>query len=135
MASRNEVVYTLAQEWLIWLNSRRFLGQPMPKNILVMLAEKNLGGNPPPDGPMSAQMSAFNLAVNSITEDYRMVPFLTVYADYRPKPIKTLAADLGIARDTFYEKAHEAAAYVLRTARQLEELNASVQKEIAGFVD
>lgn len=135
MASRNEVVYQLAQEWLVWLNSRRFLGQPLQKNILVMLAEKNKTKKGPPDGPMSAEMAAFNLAVNALTDAGHLVPFITVYCDFRMKPIKTLAGELGIGRDTFYERAHETAQSLYRKTQELVVLNAQMKREIEEYVD
>ena len=48
MASRNELVYQKAQDWLVWLNTRRFLGNPPQKNILVALMEIDKEKKVPP---------------------------------------------------------------------------------------
>lgn len=129
MASRNEQVYQMAQEWLIWLNSRKFLGQPPQKNILLELAERNKVSKGAPDGIMSSEIAAFNLAVNALDAG-SLIPFITVYCDYKPKPIKTLAIDLGIGRDQFYERAHKAALNVIKTSRELVILHGQMKKEL-----
>lgn len=134
MASRHEHIYQKAQEWLIWLNTRRFLGEAPQKNILVAMMERDKEKKPPPDALMSAEIAAFNLAVSALDYEH-LLPFCAVYCDYRPKPIKTLANEIGIARDTFYERAHETALKVNRTAIQLEVLNAQMQREVADYVD
>lgn len=134
MSKRNEQVYQMAQDWLIWLKSRRFVGPPPQKNILVALAEKNKDKGEPPDGPMSAEIAAFNLAINALKAGY-LVPFVAVYCDYRPKPVKTLAYELGIQPPAFYERAHEAATKVMSDSIKLVEMNRMIHKEVEGYVD
>lgn len=134
MASRNEQVYQMAQEWLIWLNSRKFLGQPPQKNILVALAEKNMSKGMPPDAIMSAELAAFNIAVNTL-DNGSLIPFITVYCDFKTKPVKTLAIDLGIGRDQFYERAHKAALNVIKTSRYLVILHGQMKREVESIID
>jgi len=134
MAKRNEVVYQLAQDWLIWLNSRRFLGDPPQKNILAAMMERNKMRKDAPNGPMSAEIAAFNLAVNALNAG-QLIPFIAVYCDFRPKPIKTMADELGIQSPAFYERAHDVASKVYGQAMQLAELNKQMRREIEDYID
>lgn len=134
--ARNEQVYELAQEWIRWLDSRRFLGEPAQKNILAMLMkdENRRPARGEPDGPMSAEMAAFNLAVSSLPVG-QFVPFVVRYCGYKPKPIKTIAYELGIQPPAFYERADNAALHVHSLMRKLVELNGMLRREIEDYVD
>lgn len=136
MAHRNEVVYQMAQDWIYWLDTRRFLGEPPQKNILALMMQDKGDCKPKgePDGPVSAEIAAFNMAVSCL-ELGRFVPFIVVYCDYKPQPIKTMAHDLGIGRDQFYERAHSAASEVHAVAMRLVRLNSQMRKEVDEYVD
>lgn len=132
MASRNEQVYQMAQDWKQWLFSRRFLGQPPQKNILVALSEKLSTKGEVPDGPMSAEMAAFNLVINSVDDEY-LLPFVAVYCDFRPKPIKAMADLLGIQAPAFYERAHATADKLYSQTMSLVDLHEKLKGEIKGY--
>jgi hypothetical protein len=114
MAHRNEAAYQMAQEWVKWLDSRRFLGPPLQRNILAQFMPSKTGREP--NGPMSAELNAFNLAVSSLDVG-EFVPFVVIYCEIKIKPIKAIAADMGIGRDTFYERAHCAASKCIGLVR------------------
>jgi hypothetical protein len=114
MAHRNEAAYQMAQDWVQWLDSRRFLGPPLQRNILAQFMPSKAGREP--NGPMSAELNAFNLAVASLDVG-EFVPFVVVYCGIKIKPIKAIAADMGIGRDTFYERAHCAASKCIGLVR------------------
>lgn len=118
--ARNERVYNLAQDWIRWLDTRRFFGRPEQKNILGRLIEKPRPSRGVPDAKLCADLSAFNRAVTSL-EPAQFVPFVVVYCDYRPKPITEIAEELGIGRNQFYERAHAAADHVAKVARKIGE--------------
>lgn len=122
----------MAQDWVRWLNTRRFLGEPEQVNILARLQTQNKPSLGAPDAPMSAEMSAFNIAVVNLPKEM-FIPFVVVYCDYKPKPIKTIAYDLGIQAPAFYERAHHSAQEVLKVTRQLVVLNGQVRAEVEGF--
>lgn len=82
--------------------------QPPQKNILVALSEKLSTKGEAPDGSMSAEMSDFNLVINSV-DDEHLLSFMAVYCDFRPKPIKAMADLLGVQAPAFYERAHATA--------------------------
>jgi hypothetical protein len=77
-----------------------------------------------PDGRLDPELNAFNLAVVSL-DDGEFIPFIRVYCDYKPKPVKAMAHDLGIGRDQFYERAHNAASKALKTTRRILECSVS----------
>lgn len=121
MAQRNEAVYQIAQDWIRWLDTRKFMGPPIQKNILAQFMPGKVGRQP--NGPMSAKLNAFNLAVMSM-DIGDFVPFLVVYCDVNTgRPIKALADDLGIGREAFYSRAHSSASRLIKTMHMLMALN------------
>ncbi|MFA7239364.1 MAG: hypothetical protein WC091_04570 [Sulfuricellaceae bacterium] len=116
--TRNEQVYTLAQDWVRWIDMRRFVGEPAQRNFLAQMVGEQPESSGEPCIPLNPEMIAFNIAVSSLPIGL-FVPFVVVYCDYRPKPVKTLADGIGIERCQFYERAHLAANQAARTTRQL----------------
>jgi hypothetical protein len=106
--TRNETVYHLAQEWLPWLYSKRFLGAEPSVNILAMLQPERSRSTREPDGNFSQELSAFNTAFNAQPLS-QQIPFISIYCGIKPYPIKTIAGQLGIERHTLYNRAHLAA--------------------------
>lgn len=99
----------LVNNWVHWTLSRRFYAPPIPKNMLVMMQKDGRPSREPPNAPNDALCAAFNMVI-AIAEKEERLPFLYVYLKpYRPSPIKTLADELGITRETLYQKAHQAA--------------------------
>ncbi len=129
-------IENLIDAWIDWSITRRFYAPPLPKNILAKLAEQNSAvSREPPSANNDALCAAFNMII-SIAPDAERLPFLYVYVKrLRPKPIKCLAADMGIDRDTVYLRAHAAAPKYLSQAKALADLNAKMQKEVEDFVD
>lgn len=121
MAQRNEECYTMCQDWIKWLESRKFLGTPSQRNILDKLMTQYQVSKTSPDGMLSADLNAFNTAVMSLEED-RLMPFLVIYCKFKQLPVKTLAYDLNIDRTTFYQRAHKAASDVLRLSKHIKQL-------------
>jgi len=126
--NRNQYVHMLAMEWVRWLDTRRFLGQAPQKNILGLLQGGNRSGVPP-DARLSAELSAFNLAVTGL-EIGHFVPFVVVYCDYKPKPIKAIAHEIGISRSVFYDRAEKAARDIQRTTQTLMGVHKMMQREL-----
>lgn len=132
---RNERAYNLAQDWVKWLDTRRFYGQPEQKNILARLIKERdteklarpTGFEP--DGSNSADLQAFNIAVTSLPA-VEFIPFIVVYCEFRPKPIKILAHEQGINASNFYQRAHRVASGVLSITDKLMMLNQQLQRDI-----
>lgn len=108
--------WNLAQEWLNWLDTRRFFAPPEKISILGRMSGHSGSGNQP-NGPMSAEMAAFHLAVVSL--EYRTFrAFVQIYANY-PALNKTCAAELNVTEMGLYTIADTAAREVLKTMHHL----------------
>jgi hypothetical protein len=116
----NTRVYNLAQDWIRWIDTRRFFGPAPQQNILGRLIEKSRPSKGAPDAKLNAELSAFNRAVIAL-EPGLFIPFVVVYCGLREKPIKEIAEELGIGKNQLYERAHTAAARVAKMARKIGE--------------
>ena len=112
--NKSERAQVLADDWVTWLDDHRFFGPQPKKSIIAQLIEKNRARKEPPDRPLNAEIAAFHVAVMGLSVD-QFRYFVRVYCGVPFEPIKTLAFDAGIGRDTYYERAHSAAHQVLRS--------------------
>ena len=113
---RNEIVYTMAQDWKVWQASKRLLSPRPPKGILDKLLETVKPETK--DRDFNPYMVAFNMAYSQLDEGMQ-IPFVFIYCDLRVMPVKTIAHKLGIERATFYLRAHEAARKIKRNADKI----------------
>ena len=109
---RSERAKALADDWISWLDDHRFFGPPEKKSILAQLVEKAKRKGEPPDRPLNAELAAFHVAVMGL-EIRQFQYFIRVYCGYPFEPVKTLACEAGVSRETYYQRAHEAAHQVL----------------------
>lgn len=130
--AKSERAYNMAQDWIRWLDTRRFYARPEHKNILAMLMKESSPSRREPDGDNSAILQAFNLAVTSLPVN-EFVAFVVVYCGYKPKPVKVLAHEQGISAPALYARAHQAANEVLHLSDKLVELNAAMRRECKDF--
>jgi hypothetical protein len=128
MSQRHDRCYNLAQDWIKWLDTRKFFNRPDPKNILAMLQQQGTSRGEP-DGKLSVELNAFNLCVKAEPNEY-LIPFLFVYCHASEKPAKVYAADLSISVPSFYERAHKAATSIYRKHLDLVDLHHKMQREI-----
>lgn len=129
--ARNERAFNLAQTWIGWLDTRRFFAPPEQKNILARMMQ-DMPSRGAPNGELSADIFAFNLCVVSLPVE-QLVPFIVVYCQYKPRPIKVMSHELGVSAPTFYRNAHEAAMLVLSNTDKLVMLNMQLRKEVEGL--
>lgn len=116
MAYINPKAQQLASDWMNWYRSKRFFAPPGQKNILAQFMPSKI--KDAPDAELSQELHAFNLALTA-QEDQNLVPFIVVYCDYRPKPVKWIAHELGISRETFYTRAHKTAEHLVTMTKRL----------------
>ncbi len=126
--ARVERAYNMAQDWILWLDTRRFYAPPEKKNILARLqgGDTNKGE---PNAPITPELVAFNLAVTGLPMK-KFVPFVAVYCGYKPSPIKVLAHEEGVNPSNFYERAHKAAHEALHVTDRLTELSRQMRAEL-----
>jgi hypothetical protein len=93
----------LCEEWYNWCITRRYFIPPGAKNILARMQPSKI--RQPPNAVMDNLLSFFNMAVHALADmgDPDIECFVQYYW-YRSKNIKKVAKDMGIHRDTFYER-------------------------------
>lgn len=94
-------LHALCLAWRHWLRTRKLLAPPQwQPNILARMQPQQV--NPEPDGPMSADLAMFDLAVRALPDTLDKLALVAFYGT-RSMPIKTLAHHMGISRKTFYK--------------------------------
>lgn len=131
----DDQLHAFCLQWQHWKRTRRLLGAPptTPPSILARLQPAKSGGTP--DGPMSADLACFDLAVRAMPDTVDKFAFLTYYARHTEraeKPVKVVASDLGISRKTFYKAIKRARADLYKTAQRFKAANLSVARALAG---
>lgn len=130
--ARVERAYNMAQDWVLWLDTRRFYAPAEKKNILARLQGGDTSRGEP-DARCMAEMVAFNLALTSLPMNL-FVPFVAVYCHHKPDPIKVMAHEQKVSASKFYERAHRAAHQALHIADKLMEMNRQMRVELEGLV-
>jgi hypothetical protein len=123
--------------WVSWLRTRKYYSAPIPENILAQM-QMDRRSREPHDHKNDAMSASWNLVMSSAhtLEPENFLPFMYVYLrEYRPAPVKAVAFELGIDRDTVYQRAHSVAPKYLYQAKKLHEINAKMRREVAGYVD
>ena len=127
---RNQVIRDFCEdEYPCWLYSRSKYAKQLPMNILAQLIPSK--GGVERDYNNSPFCAAFHLALMlEIDRDVQKATcFLYVFFHRaRPKPIKTLAYELGISRVTVNDWAHATAENIFRLAN----INIKLQDMIAN---
>lgn len=91
------------ERWREWCITRQYFIAPGGKNVLARMQPHKIGN--PPDAILSDDMSFFNMAVHALADmgDPGAECFVKFYW-FRLNNIKSVAAKMGISRDTFYER-------------------------------
>lgn len=118
MPKRHEHIFQLTQDWLVWSNSRKYYTKRGIKCVLGKL--QPFTGDPEfiADGELSPLMAAFNLAISYI-EGNKLILFVVVYCEIRPKTVGELAKEYGVSRNQFYNLAHEVALEIYRSTLKI----------------
>lgn len=110
MEKSNQKIHDFCEEHARWIESKRFFARPTPLNILAQFQPSK--SKEPPDAELSPLHSFFHCSMLLWKDqDARaFVCFVNVYFPWaRIKPMKALAHDLGINRDTAYDLANRTA--------------------------
>lgn len=108
-------------EWARWCRTRRYFAPPVPPNILAQLQPRRRV-TADPDGPLDPMMSYFNMAVHGLAEQEpgEHICF-TLYYFHGFRPVKAIAAAMGIGNRTFYDRLH-------RFARRAYQMAATIKR-------
>lgn len=95
--------HAFVEAWVRWCATRRFFVKPQAMNALARMQPSRV--KDPPDARMDAEIAWFNMAVHALIDmkDPDADAFLRYYVE-RISNIKKVAADMGVARSTFYVK-------------------------------
>lgn len=97
-------LHALCQQYGQWCRTRRYFTPPVPSNLLSRFHPRDRIPIEP-DAELLADMPFFNMAVKALSDDYpRDGICFTLYHIHGFRPVKAVAAALGIGRRTFYER-------------------------------
>lgn len=122
MSSRNEHIFTLAQDWPRWCRSKQMYCAPQRRNILDQSATGE-----PPDAPLSPEMASFDVALRSLDEKRRAC-VLVVYCGLRT--VSQLVIASGLSRRQCYILAHEGADRIAGMMREQLRISDAMRAEV-----
>ena len=115
--------------WAHWCRTRKYFAPPVPPNILAQLQPRDRAAREP-DGPMDADMSYFNMAVHSLAEESPEEALcFTLYHYHGFRPVKAMAAALGIGTRTFYDRMERFARRALKAAATIKRVHLEHMRE------
>lgn len=117
----DQEIHIHSLQWAHWCYTRRFFAPPVPQNILAQFQKRD---RPPqePDGPLDPDLAFFNMAVHGLAEEEPEAAIcFSLYYFHGYRPVKTIAATLGIGRQTFYDRLH-------RFARRAHKMAATIKR-------
>ena len=101
--SASDPLHAVSERWACWIRTRRFyVASSLPPSILGKLRTCPGHGGDGPDVCVSAELAAFNEAVESQPIDALDRKVFELHYRHRVKPIKTFATALGISRKHWY---------------------------------
>lgn len=111
-------LHAFVEAWLRWCATRRFFVKRSSTNLLAQMLPAKI--NEPPNARMSADLSWFNMAVHALVDmgDDDAPAFMRFYVE-RANNIKAVAAEMGVARSTFYVKVRRFARHAWTMAQSL----------------
>ncbi len=114
----DQELHAFVEAWVRWCATRRFYVRPAAGNLLARMQPAKV--KEPPDARLSAELAWFNTAVRALRamDDADAEAFMVFYIK-RARNIKTVAADMGVARSTFYVKVRRFARRAWRLSQSL----------------
>jgi len=108
----NQELHLFCVDWGEWHRSRRLFAPPVPPTILARLQPSRVGEVP--DARLSADLSYFNLSVLAQPESTGKLAMYYFYV-HQLRPIKAVAAEMGISTQGFYKAMRKARAEAFRS--------------------
>lgn len=99
----DQELHALCEAWRRWALSRKFYLEPGAQNALARMQPAKSGE--PPNARLSAELNYFNMALHAVAEmDPANAEVFNIYYCRRVRNIRAVAREMGISRDTFYER-------------------------------
>jgi len=124
-------LHNLCNRWVAWRRSKRIYVKPTAANVLARFQPSSSG--PEPDAGLDPAMHWFNAGVGAVKAmDEHAADFDCFWLFYvvGAKNIKRVAADLGIGRRTFYERAHRAARLAYRISIGIQDVAMLIEQGV-----
>ncbi len=119
----NQELDAHCEQWAHWCRTRKYFAPPVPQNILAQMQPRRRATREP-DGPMDADLAYFNMAVHGLAEeDKEGAVVFSLYYFHAFRPVKAMAAALGIGRQTFYDRLHRFAGRALRMSSSIKRVH------------
>jgi hypothetical protein len=102
----DQALHALCEQWASWVYTRRYYAPPpLAAGILAKLSAKTRAPAQPggPDAANSAELWALNRVISGYDMSEERICFELFYR-YRVRNIKATAHELGITRQTFYNR-------------------------------
>jgi hypothetical protein len=99
----DQELHAYCEAWRQWCITRKYFIAPGTKNILGRMQPCNVGE--PPNARLSEDLSYFNMAIHALVDmNERGAKCFVDFYFHRVKNIKSAAAEMGIGRNTFYDR-------------------------------
>ena len=103
----NQELDAHCEAWAHWCRTRKYFAPPVPQNILAQMQPRRRATREP-DGPMDTDLCFMNMAIHGLAEeDPDGAIIFSLYYFHAFRPVKAMAAALGIGRQTFYDRMHK----------------------------
>lgn len=130
----NQELDAHCEQWAHWCRTRKYFAPPVPQNILAQMQPRRRATREP-DGPMDADLAYFNMAVHGLAEEEPDAAMcFSLYYFHGFRPVKAMAAALGIGTRTFYDRMHRFAGRAQRLSGSIKRVHLE-QTAVAMEVD
>lgn len=125
----------LSESWAAWIRTRRFYCPPsLPPSILGRLRERMGKGGTGPNAIASAQLAAFNEAIEREPLDALDRQVFELHYRHRVSPVKTFADALGVTRRHWYKLLRSFEKRVYGSACEIEQRNEAERRGLRSTV-
>jgi hypothetical protein len=133
----DEYLHQLSEGWSAWIRTRRFYAPPsLPPSILGRLRARTpgTGKDGGPDAIASAELAAFNEAVEREPIEALDRQVFELHYRWRVRPVKTFAEALGISRPHWYRLLQSFERRVYASSREILERNDAARRGLRSTV-
>ncbi|VVE50997.1 hypothetical protein PMO31116_04654 [Pandoraea morbifera] len=123
----DQQLHILCLQYGQWCRTRKFFAPPVPGNLLAQFQPKASGVGEP-DAELLPEMPYFNMAVHGLAEqEPEEALCFALFYNHGFRPVKSIAAAMGISRRTFYYRMYRFAERAYKMSGVLRRAAESVQ--------
>lgn len=111
----DQQLHILCLQYGQWCRTRKFFAPPVPGSLLGQFQKARQWVGEEPDADLIQDMPYFNMAVHGLAEqEPEEAICFTLFYHHGFRPVKQLAACMGISRKTFYNRMNRYAERALK---------------------